>query len=322
MTLISCKSPPELFKYLSVPVLPALFRHSSKNVERTMRLLETICLQKGFSTEFFAARGFNWLPTFISKHPYRFTEALSVIRQALSKCHTYVMCIAWINVTLACQEIARLAISKGDVTALELREFIAANLHLLTIDFEQSKDTGMGTGEQAVHIATASNTQERPAAADTLRVVAENAENGDVNIIEGDGKSKSDTAPAREWTLEEKDLWEQLVKKVIQGFDDISTMVRAPTSSTIIQAPASYSESSRLPPKDLTLLRELTLNGSDSVYEYILSTLDDTLKVRGHDKTSVVTYIVYSLRTCHGSISVAKYLKRSFEWTPKTSGQF
>jgi hypothetical protein len=317
MKLISYKSPAELFKYLSFPVLPALFRHSSEHVKRTMGLLDSICSQKGFSREFLKAGGFNWLPTFISEHPYRFTEALSVIRQALSKCRTYAMCFAWINVTLECQEMAFVAISKGNATALELRKRIAANLHLLTIDFEQSKNTGIGMDEQAVHIGIASNTQERPAAADTLRVVPENAKEGDMNVVEDDGKSKLDAAPAKEWTIEEKETWEHFVKKVIKGFDAISMMVQAPTSSTIIEAPSSYSETSMLPRKDLTLLRKLTLNGSDSVYEYILSISDDTLKVRSHDKPSVVAYIIYSLRTCHGSTSVTQYLERSFEWTPK-----
>jgi hypothetical protein len=200
--------------------------------------------------------------------------------------------------------MARAAISKGDATALRLWGYIAANARLLTSDLEQRKDMVMGTGKQAEYIAIASNTQERSAAADTLRLVPENAQKGDMNIIEDDGKSKLDTAPMKEWTIEEKEIWEQLVNQTIKGFNDISMMV---------QEPSSYSTAFILPRKDVSLLRKLTLNGSDSVYEYILSILDDTLEVRGHDKTSAVTYIVYSPRPCHGSISVPQYLERSCE---------
>jgi hypothetical protein len=279
-----------------------------------MMLLETVCLQEGFSTEFYKAGGFNWLPTLISKYPYYFEEVLSVIRQALSKCHTNNMCLAWINATLECQAKAREAISKGDATALRLWGYIATNAGLLTKDLKQRKKMGMGmgTGKQAVHIAVASNIQERPAAADALRVVPEIAKKGDMNIIDDDGKSKLDTAPAKEWTVEEKEIWEQLVNTAITGFEDISTMV---------QAPSSYSEASMLPRKDVSLLRKFTLNGSDSVYEFILSILDDTLEVCGPHKISVVTYLVYSLWTCHRSISVTQYLEKFCEWTPKVYGQ-
>lgn len=250
-----------------------------------MTLLGTVCLQEGFSTEFYKAGGFNWLPTLISKHPYYFEEALSVIRQTLSKCHTHTMCLAWINVTIECQAKAREAISKGDASALRLWGFIAANAGLLTNDLKQRKKTGigMGTSKQAVSIAVASNTQERPAAADTPRVVPEIAKKGDMNVIEDDGKSKLDTAPAKEWTVEEKKIWEEIVNTAIKGFDDISMLV---------QAPSSYSEAYMLPRKDLPLLRKLVLNGSDSVYEYILSILDDTLEVCGHHQTLAKAYLV------------------------------
>jgi hypothetical protein len=308
----SPQSPPDLLKYLSSPVLPAVFRHSPNHEGRTIGILQTISTQEGFSTEFFKSGCFKWLPTFIGEHPYYFEEAIGIIREALNKCRTFDRASSWLNTTLDCQKEVRTAVQKGSISTGTLRSYIAEEASRL-LDYlkERTKaltgtttapapfigpateaEAGTGMPRPGVHPSVPDDMQERSVPSGALKGVTEAVKKGGPVIPEDDGQSKPGNPAAKEWNAEEKNNWETLVNEVIQGF-----------------------EVYMLPRGNASKLRKFTVEEPEPEYEYLFSLLDDILEVCYHQLGTTVTYIINSRQRRRWNIYTLPYLGDFYAWS-------
>jgi hypothetical protein len=185
-----------------------------------MRMIQVMCQQERFSTDFFAAGGATWLPDFLLKHPYHFEEALDIIRRALNKCQAYGAASDWVKLTLKCQEEVKEAINQRNGTLVDLRGHISSNAGLLLDDLK-NRDTG----EQAGHQASLTDGQDQSFTTITSTIREGRLRRRSMSASKDNDTPKLEGDATMEWSPNEREAWATMVSEVIRGFDDLVVSV-------------------------------------------------------------------------------------------------